>query len=113
MEIAEAQEYGSALKLAIERICEKKVPFELNVDSRSLFDTTTKQHESKDFRLRQAVRSLCESYEAGALDCLQDKLSRCSQEARRFYCVIAQQEVLYRVLERRLSLRTCVHQCPA
>ena len=70
MAIAEAQNYGSALKIAIERICERKVPFELNVDSRSLFDTITTQHESKDFPLRQAVRSLRESYEAGELSTL-------------------------------------------
>ena len=65
MAIAEAEEVGSALRIAIERVCDREVPFELNVDSRSLFDTITTQHESKDFRLRQAVRSLRESYEKG------------------------------------------------
>ena len=70
MAIAEAQEFGGALKIAVERVYGRAIPFELNVDSRSLFDSITTQHETKDFRLRQAVRSLRESYEAGELSTL-------------------------------------------
>ena len=68
--IVEAEEFGGAIRVALEMICGRKVPHELNVDSRSLFDTITTQHETKDFRLRQAVRSLRERYEAGDISTL-------------------------------------------
>ena len=65
MSIAEAAEFGSCVKLALERICEKQIPLEMNVDSRALYDTITTQHDAKEFRIRQAVKGLRESFERG------------------------------------------------
>ena len=65
--IVEAAEFGAALRDALQRICGRTVPHEVIVDSKSLFDTITTQHEAKDFRLRQAVRSLRERYELGEI----------------------------------------------
>ena len=68
--IVEAEEFGGALRNALERICGRKMTHELIVDSKSLFDTITTQHETKDFRLRQAVQSLRERYELGEITTL-------------------------------------------
>ena len=63
MSIAEAVDFGYAIRTAIEKIAGRALTFELNVDSRSLFETITMQHESKDFRLRQAVQSIRHAFE--------------------------------------------------
>lgn len=68
--IVEAEEFGATLCIALEKISGRRVPHQLIVDSKSLFDTITTQHESKDFRLRQAVRSLRERYELGEISTL-------------------------------------------
>ena len=68
--IVEAEEFGGAIRLALEMICNRKVPHEVNVDSKALFDTITTQHETKDFRLRQAVSTLRERYEVGDISTL-------------------------------------------
>ena len=70
LSIVEAEEFGAAIKMALETITGERIPHELNVDSRSLYDTITTQHEAKDFRLRQAVRSLRERYELGDISAL-------------------------------------------
>ena len=70
LSIVEAEEFGAAIRVAVQTITGRKVPHELNVDSRSLFDTITTQHEAKDFRLRQAVSSLRERYELGDISTL-------------------------------------------
>ena len=70
LSIAEAVDFGLAIKTALERITDRQIPFEFNVDSRSLFETITTQHESNDFRLRQAVQSIRESYERGEISVL-------------------------------------------
>ena len=70
LSIVEAEELGLSLRIALEAISGRQIPHELNVDSRSLFDTITTQHETKDFRLRQAVTSLRERYEVGDISVL-------------------------------------------
>ena len=70
MSIAEAVDFGYAIRTAIEKIAGRALTFELNVDSRSLFETITTQHESKDFRLRQAVQSIRHAFERGEISTL-------------------------------------------
>ena len=68
--VVEAEKFGGAICLALEMICNRKVPHEVNVDSKALFDTITTQHETNDFRLRQAVSTLRERYEVGDISTL-------------------------------------------
>ena len=61
--IAEADDFGAAIKQAVHRIMDYAMPLQLNINSRSLWDHMTTQHDTHDFRLRQAVRVLRESFE--------------------------------------------------
>lgn len=61
--IAEAEETGGGLKLALEKIASKTIPLELNVDSQSLLNAITSQKPSADFRIRQAAQASRDSYE--------------------------------------------------
>ena len=70
MSIAEAVDFGYAVRTAVEKIAGRTLTFELNVDSRSLFEAITTQHESKDFRLRQAVQSIRQAFERGEISTL-------------------------------------------
>ena len=45
-----------------------KVPHELNVDSKALFDTITTLHESTEYRLCPTVQRIRNSFESGELD---------------------------------------------
>ena len=68
LSIAEADDFGAAIKCAIHRIMDSPMPLHLNIDSRSLWDHMTTQHENQDFRLRQAVSILRESFERKDID---------------------------------------------
>ena len=68
MSIAEAEERASGFCIALRRVTNLPIQMELNVDSRSLYDTITTQRESDNFRVRQAVQALRESFEAGEID---------------------------------------------
>ena len=58
LSIAEADDHGAAIKLAVHRNMGYAMPLHLNIDSRSLWEHMTTQHENQDFRLRQAVSIL-------------------------------------------------------
>lgn len=70
----------------------------LNVDSKGLFDTITTLHEGKDYRLRQTVQRIRDSFEARELDVLRwvqgrvniaDALTKHSHESQRLLNRIA------------------------
>ena len=52
---------------ALSRICCLRIPHEMSIDSRSLFEARVTQHELKDFRLRQAAQGLRTSFEVGEI----------------------------------------------
>ena len=76
--IMEGEELGTMLCAALNRVCHRKIPHHLNVDSRSLFEALATQHELKDFRLRQATQSLRSSFETGEISVLRWIAGRCN-----------------------------------
>lgn len=66
-----ADDRGYYLKGAINSILPNQhTRHEVSVDSNALEDTVTTIHESKEFRLRQTVQRLRNSFESGELDVL-------------------------------------------
>ena len=76
--INEGEELGSLVCEALERVCCRKIPQELNIDSRSLYEAMSTQHELKDFRLRQATQSLRSSFEVGEIAVLRWIAGKCN-----------------------------------
>ena len=76
--IHEGEELGSLLCAALHRVCGRRIPHELNIDSRSLYEAMSTQHELKDFRLRQATQSLRSSFETGEIAVLRWIAGRCN-----------------------------------
>ena len=63
--VNEGEELGTLLCEALQRVCCKRIPHELNIDSRSLYEAMSTQHELKDFRMCEAAQSLRSSFETG------------------------------------------------
>jgi len=57
----------SATRLLLDR---PTLPSQINVDSRGLFDTLTTLHEGRDYRLRQTVQRIRDSFEGKEFDVL-------------------------------------------
>lgn len=69
---ADADNRGYYIKKEVQTILpEVRIRHELNVDSRGLYDTITKLHEGKEYRMRQTVLRIRESFESEELDILQ------------------------------------------
>lgn len=68
----EADDRGYNLKMAIRSLSLDglNIPHVLNVDSKGLYDTITTLHEGREYRLRQTVQRIRDSFEAGDLDTL-------------------------------------------
>lgn len=61
----EADDRGYNLKLGLSSLFpDRRFTHELNVDSKGLFDTVTTLHEGRDYRLRQTVQRIRDSFEA-------------------------------------------------
>jgi len=58
------------LKHVVGSILRRKYKHHLHVDSKALFDTVTTLHEGTDYRLRQTVQRIRDSFECGDLDVL-------------------------------------------
>lgn len=68
---ATSDDRGFYYKTAINAIANDKdyiVKHELNVDSKGLYDTITTLHEGREYRLRQTVQRIRNSFEAGETD---------------------------------------------
>lgn len=77
---------------------EKKIKHILHVDSRGLYDSTTTLHAGREYRLRQTVQRIRDSFEDGDIDILRwvagianiaDGLSKRNASAQRLVNVIA------------------------
>lgn len=97
---ATADDRGFYYKAAINAISDDEdniIKHELNVDSKGLYDTITTLHEGREYRLRQTVQRIRNSFEAGETDVIRwipgtenlaDTLTKCSNAiARRFNTV--------------------------
>ncbi len=68
---ADADDRGYYLKSAYNSIFSStRLKHKLQVDSHALYDTITSLHEGRDFRLRQTVERIRNSFESGDLDTL-------------------------------------------
>lgn len=68
---AEADDRGYYVKQAIKSIFkDRKIKQELNVDSKGLYDTITTLHEGREFRFRQTVQRIRDSFESEELNVL-------------------------------------------
>lgn len=67
---AEADDRGYALKNGLSELLDVIIEHELSVDSHGLFDTITTLHDSKEYRLRQTVQRIRDSFESRELDVL-------------------------------------------
>lgn len=66
---AEGDDRGYNLKSILESVGKEWcMDHEMVVDSKSLYDTISKLHEGKDYRLRQTVQSIRDSFEAHNLN---------------------------------------------
>lgn len=69
---AEADDRGFHIKEAMQTMFQgRKITYQLNVDSKGLYDTITTLHEGKEYRLRQTVQRLRDSFESEELNVLQ------------------------------------------
>lgn len=68
----EADDRGFNMKMALQSITQdnKRIPHVLNIDSKGLYDTITTLHEGREYRLRQTVQRIRDSFESGELDTL-------------------------------------------
>ena len=55
------------MRLAVEIVAGMMIPIDMNVDSYALHSTITPKDESNDFRVRQAVQAIHESFEWGEI----------------------------------------------
>lgn len=68
---AEADDRGHYVKQAVQSLFEDKtIKHELTVDSKGLYDTITTLHEGREYRLRQTVQRIRDSFESEELDAL-------------------------------------------
>lgn len=68
---SDADDRGYYVKQAIRAITNRKEPRHiLHVDSRGLFDTISTLHDGKEYRLRQTVQRIRDSFESGDIDVL-------------------------------------------
>jgi hypothetical protein len=67
---ADADDRGYAIKFGLSELLQAEIELELNVDSRGLFDTITTLHEAREYRLRQTVQRIRDSFESRQLDVL-------------------------------------------
>jgi len=67
----DADDRGYGIKQALTSISPRdRFPHILHVNSRGLFDTITTLHEGREYRLRQTVQRIRDSFESGDLDSL-------------------------------------------
>lgn len=68
----EADDRGFNIKMAIQSLTTDNthVPHVLSIDSKGLYDTITTLHEGREYRLRQTVQRIRDSFESGELDTL-------------------------------------------
>jgi hypothetical protein len=67
---ADADDRGYSIKFGLSELLQAEIELELNVDSRGLFDTITTLHEAREYRLRQTVQRVRDSFESRRLDVL-------------------------------------------
>lgn len=98
---ADADDRGYYIKQAVKSITKnKETKHVLHVDSRGLFDTISTLHDGKEYRLRQTVQRIRDSFESHDIDILRwiptgenlaDSLTkRCPQTQRKFNRVCSQ-----------------------
>lgn len=67
----DAYDRGFYIKQALQSIFTKEdVIHEVNVDSKGLYDTVTTLHEGREYRLKQTVQRIRDSFESEELDVL-------------------------------------------
>lgn len=71
MAATDVHDHGYDLKLSFNYILGNgRMKHEIYVESRALFDTVSTLHEPREFRLRNTVARMCDSFEFGELDAL-------------------------------------------
>lgn len=66
---ADAEDKGFHLKESYSSLLSKlTISHKLHFDSRALYDTITTLHEGKDYRIRQTVDRICDSFDSRELD---------------------------------------------
>lgn len=94
----DADDRGFYLKTPIQSILEIRPRHVLVADSKGLFDTITKLHHGKDYRLRQTVQQIRDSFDSQELDLLRSvqgkdiiayRLTKCNPVSHRMLDRIA------------------------
>lgn len=75
---SDADDRGYALRESMRAITNEQVRNILHVDSRGLFDTISTLHDGREYRLRQTVQRIRDSFEAGDIDILRWVPSNCN-----------------------------------